>query len=126
MCRAYEESHRRKFTVETTVLLFPFGFSCADESPRKDAKKWCSIFMAFMGESVYERASHSDDRRYPRFPLPEAQGAGRRARTVDPRIDPFGRAGHSHRGQASAFQEGQVSPHRVRWAESRFDQRTDL
>jgi hypothetical protein len=31
-----------------------------------------SIFMAFVGESVYERASHSDDRRYPRFPLPEA------------------------------------------------------
>jgi hypothetical protein len=31
-----------------------------------------------------------------------------------------------NRGQASAFQEGQVSPHRVRWAESRLEQRTDL
>jgi hypothetical protein len=36
------------------------------------------------------------------------------------------RAGHSHRGQASSFQKGQVSPHRFRWAESRFAQRTDL
>jgi hypothetical protein len=34
--------------------------------------KRCSIFRALLSESVYERAGHPDDRRYPCVSLPQA------------------------------------------------------
>src|SRR6266550_3107841 len=89
--------------------MLMFGDNCATKSAtgiwlglRKSTAQGGVPYLWHLSKNRYmQRASHSDDRRYSRFPFSQAQGASRRARTVRPRIDPFGRTGHTHRGQAS-------------------------
>ena len=83
--------HRNTLQADSIPLdkseHFTHGFAlctiCSIRAPRSvffaenlqnflDAVKVARLRWSFVGESVYERASHSDDRRYPRFPLPQA------------------------------------------------------